>query len=103
VLQDRQPSEEWGLFENDFARGGDHVAQAVGPKAVNLVRAVPLAEADDEHFEDAALELAAEVGVRLDARYRDDAVGRQRVLVPPDRLAPRRPRAREGGPVECGQ
>ena len=49
---------------------------------------VALAQADHQHLDDAALETAVKVGVRLDARHRDDVIGRQRVLVPIDRLAP---------------
>ena len=53
-----------------------------------LRRAVAFAQADDQHLGDAALDLAAEIGVRLDARYGHDGVRLPGVLVPVDRLAP---------------
>src|SRR5262245_23552552 len=56
--------------------------------AVMLRRAVTLAQTDDEHLDDATLEAAAKIRVRLDARYRHDGVRLQGVLVPPYWLAP---------------
>src|SRR5262249_33676670 len=67
---------------------GQHLRQAAHAPAVVLRGALALAQADDAHLGDARLPLAAVVGVRLDARYGDHAVGTQGVAVPPDRLAP---------------
>ena len=53
-----------------------------------LIGAVPFAQPDDEHLEDAALEVAAEVGVRLDPCDRHESVGGEGVAVVPDRFAP---------------
>lgn len=49
-----------------------------------LIRAVLLAHADDEHLADAALDLAAEVRVGLDAADGDEEVRRVGVLVQMD-------------------
>src|SRR5207244_472747 len=49
---------------------------------------VALAESDDDHLGDAALEPAAEIGVRLDARDSQDGVGFESIFIPPDRLVP---------------
>src|SRR5262249_7655126 len=70
------------------ARLGEHVAQAAQAPAVVLRRPLALAQADHQHLEDAALEAAAKIGVRLDARDGHHRVGFEGVFVPPDRLAP---------------
>ena len=88
VFEHGQTGGEGRLFEDDLERLGEHVAQAANAPAVMLRRPVALAQADHQHLADAALECAAEVRVRLDARDRHDVVGLQGVFVPVDRFAP---------------
>ncbi len=88
VFQHGQSGCERRLVEDDLQRLRKHVAQTANAPTVVLCRPVALAQSDDEHLADSALERAAEVGVGLDARNRDDVVGRQCVLVPEHRLAP---------------
>jgi len=65
----------------EFLDIGSHALEA---KLVALICAVLLAHADDEHFADAALDLAAEVRVGLDAADRDQEIRRIGELVQMD-------------------
>ena len=54
---------------------------------MDLLGALALAQADDQHLQDARLVRRVEVGVRLDPVEQDDAVGLVGVLVEVDRQA----------------
>ena len=68
VFQDRQAAQDLARLEHLPPHAADHVLQAelVGVGVVAL-RAGELAESDGHHLEEAAFDLAVEIGMPLDA------------------------------------
>ena len=87
VLEDRQAERELGVLDQELADGRQHLLQPAEAELVDLAGPLALAQADDQHLQDARLVGRVEVGVRLDPVQQDDAVGLVGVLVEVDRQA----------------
>ena len=81
IFQEGDAERDRGFLQQERADFGQQDAQAGQAQLVDLGRALVLAQADGEHLEQAALVLAGEGGVGLDAVQEDDAVGLEGVAV----------------------
>ena len=85
VLDDGDTAHHRERLEDPFGYLGYHVPQRpVDGPLVGDLRPPLFAHPDDEHLREPALDGAVEVGVRLDAVYRNDRVGTDRVRVTED-------------------
>ena len=88
VLDEADSQDDVGALQERGPDGGDHdVEPALQSVAVIRRGSCVVAEADDEHLHEATLEVPREVGVRLHAIHKDDAVGLSREAVHDERQA----------------
>src|SRR5437660_171350 len=88
ILQDGQAGAEVRFLQYHLDGLRQHIAKTAHTPAMMLRGAVPLAEADAQHLDYAALIPAAEVRVCFDTGQGDNVVSLESVAIPVDRFTP---------------